>query len=87
VSARLHCAEKLLAKAGKGKGRARAAAKQLAKAARRTAHAAKQGHISDDCASALMREIDDADDCSCDDDSSDSHDGDGNSQGDDDDDQ
>jgi len=68
VSARLHRAEKLLAKVGKGKGRARAAAKQLGKAARRTAHAAKQGHISDDCASALMRAIDDVDDCSCDDD-------------------
>ena len=87
VSARLHRAEKLLAKAGKGKGRARAAAKQLAKASRRTAHAAKQGHISDDCASALMRAIDDVDDCSCDDDGGDGHDGDGNSQGDDNDDQ
>jgi cysteine-rich repeat protein len=82
VSARLHRAEKLLAKAGKGKGRARAAAKQLAKASRRAVHAAKQGHISDDCASALVRAIDDADECSCD---GDNHDGDGDGQGDDDD--
>ena len=70
VTARLHRAEKLLSKPGKGKGkgRARAAANQLAKAARKTAHAAKRGHISDDCASALVRAIDDVDDCDCDDD-------------------
>ena len=74
VGARLQRAEKLLAKAGngKGKGRARAAAKLLAKAARRTMHAANKGHISDDCATALVRAIEGADDCGCDDDSSDS---------------
>jgi len=73
VGARLHRAEKLLAKAGKGKGRARAAAKLLAKAARRTMHAANKGRLSDDCATALVRAIEGADDCGCDDDSSDSN--------------
>jgi len=67
VTARLHRAEKLIANAGKGKGkgRARAASRLLAKAARRTMHAADRGHLSDDCAKALVRAIDDADDCSC----------------------
>ena len=63
VAARLDRASKLLAKAGKGKGRSRAAAKLLAKAARRTTNAAKKGHISDDCATALVRAIDGADEC------------------------
>ena len=60
VTARLDRAEKLL---GKGKKRGHAAAKQLAKAAKRTAHAARKGDLSSGCASALAAELDGADDC------------------------
>jgi len=63
VVARLDRAQKLLGKGGKGKHRGLAAAKQLAKAAKRAARAAKHGDLSPGCAAALAAAIDGADDC------------------------
>jgi cysteine-rich repeat protein len=65
VTARLARAHELLARVGHGKGRklGRAAAKQLAKAARRTERAAHAGAIGPDCAAALAAALDDAEPC------------------------
>jgi hypothetical protein len=66
VQARLDRARTLLGRVaghGKGKKLARQAAKQLTKAAKRVSRSAKQGDVSDDCATALVGALHGADDC------------------------
>jgi cysteine-rich repeat protein len=61
VTGRLEKAKQMLAHGGKGVGRA--AARQLGKAAKRAAKAARKGDLSSECAAALVAAVDDAGEC------------------------
>jgi hypothetical protein len=65
VEQKMDRARKLLGRAGGGKGKrlGRAASKQLAKAGKRTARAARTGDLSDECATALGAALESAEDC------------------------